>query len=188
MLSKPLNIFFKLIRLYLSLAITFSAFAGYVLFKHHIDINAIYTILGVFLMSGAASALNHFQERRQDALMERTKNRPLPLGQINPGSVIIISAVLGISGFCLLYFHSNTLAALLSVFNLAWYNGIYTPLKKKTSFAVLIGALTGAVPPVIGWSAAGGNILDSMIIFRNFYAALANSTLLAADDKIWQRI
>jgi len=172
MFSKPLNIFLKLIRFYLSLAITFSAFAGYILFRHNIDFKCLYTIIGVFLMSGAASALNHFQERRQDALMERTRNRPLPLNQIKPGTVIIISAVLGISGFCLLYFASTIVAALLGIFNLVWYNVIYTPLKRKTSFAVLIGSLSGAVPPVIGWTAAGGSITDARIIIVALFMLL----------------
>jgi heme o synthase len=164
MFSKTLNIFLNLIRFYLSLAITFSASVGYIIFRHNFDLKGIYTLIGVFLISGAASALNHYQEREQDALMTRTENRPLPLKEIKPGTVLIISAILGISGSCLLYFECSTTAALLGIINMAWYNAMYTPLKKKTSFSVLIGSLTGAVPPVIGFTAAGGSITDARII------------------------
>jgi protoheme IX farnesyltransferase len=164
MFLKFLNIFFKLIRLKLSFAITFSSFAGYIIYKHTFDFTGICTISGVFLMVCAASVLNHYQERGEDAIMERTKNRPLPLKQITPGNVITVSAIFGVLGSCLLIFESGIISALLSIFNMAWYNGIYTPLKKKTSFAVLIGSVTGALPPVIGWTAAGGNIFDVRII------------------------
>jgi len=164
MLIKYLKIFHKLIRTYLSLAITFSALTGYIFFKHSIDLNCMYSIIGVFLMSGSALTLNSYQERFEDALMERTKNRPLALKQVEPLLAIMISLFLGILGFTLLFLLTTKTTALLSGFTLLWYNGIYTPLKKKTAFAVLFGALTGALPLIIGYTAAYGSALDSGII------------------------
>jgi len=162
---RPLKIFIKLTRYYLALAISFSALAGYVFCSHTVDLDALYTFFGVFMLAGAASALNNYQERHTDALMVRTQNRPLPLRQIKPHTVILLAFTLFFIGSFLLYFGTTPMATFLGVFNLLWYNAVYTPLKKKTHYAILVGSLTGAIPPMIGWTAAGGIILDLKIMF-----------------------
>jgi protoheme IX farnesyltransferase len=147
-----------LIRIKLSLAIAFSCFAGYVIVKHVIDPGALAAFGGVALLSFAGSALNQFQERREDALMERTKERPLMRGVFNPRQVIVIAAIFALAGSLLILFGSRPVAAILGIGTLVWYNGIYTPLKRRTVFALPIGAISGAMAPIIGWSAASGGI------------------------------
>ena len=167
-----IQILIKLTRLYLSLAITFSAVAGYVICNHSFDFKVFYVAFGVLFLSGAASAINQLQERKLDALMKRTQNRPLPANQIKISTAILISLLLGISGTLILLFGTTPMAAFLGVFNLFWYNAIYTPLKTKTTFTVIIGAVTGAVPPMIGWAAAGGYLLNPAILFIAFFMFL----------------
>jgi protoheme IX farnesyltransferase len=100
--------------------------------------------------------------------MERTKNRPIPSGKISPLTGILISELLCFIGLVPLVL-IGIIPTLLGLFNILWYNGLYTYLKKKTAFAVVPGALTGVVPLLIGWTAAGGSILDPTIIFISFF-------------------
>jgi protoheme IX farnesyltransferase len=146
------------------MAIGFSAVACQLLFSHNLTLCTLYTFLGVFLLSGAASALNQYQERFIDAKMGRTLHRPLPSGEMSPVSALSISVIFGLAGFSLLFFGTTRIAAFLGIFNLLCYNLVYTPLKRKYSITLLIGAVTGAVPPVIGWCASGGYIFDSTIL------------------------
>jgi len=155
----------KLIRIRLSCAIAFSATVGFIFYSHKILPGSLLVFTGVFLLSSTASALNQFQEKDLDLLMQRTKNRPLPSGRISSYSAITLSVILGLTGLSLLFAETTTLAAFLGAFNLLWYNGVYTPLKRKTCYSLLAGAVTGAVPPVIGWTAAGGSIFDPGILF-----------------------
>jgi len=158
-----------LIRFWISLAVTFSAATGYIVSSGKIDSNFVFIITGVFLLAGGASALNQFQERKTDALMERTKNRPIPSGKVSPLAGLIFSEIICLTGFFILLMTSGPLPALLGLFNLIWYNGLYTYLKKKTAFAVVPGSLTGVVPVFIGWTAAGGYLLNPTLIFISFF-------------------
>jgi protoheme IX farnesyltransferase len=164
-----MKLLLKLTRVYMSVAIAFSALAGYIFCNHGVDWQGFIVFSGVLLLAGGASALNQYQERNQDVLMSRTKDRPLPMGQLSPASVLTITAILIVSGTLLLFFLTTPLTALLGIFNIAWYNAVYTPLKKKTSFAVLIGAITGAIPPMMGWTAAGGSLFSREIMFIAFF-------------------
>jgi len=156
-------------RLGVSLAVSFSAATGFLVAGSSYDSKISFTVVGVFLMAGGASALNQFQERRTDALMSRTEKRPIPSGKISAQSGFIISILLSLSGFLLLYYKAGTIPAILGLLNMLWYNGIYTPLKKKTAFAVVPGSLTGVTPLLIGWSAAEGYLLNPVIIFICFF-------------------
>ena len=147
-----------LLRIKLSLAVAFSALTGFVYFGHRITWDAIAVFLGIFLLAGAASAINQYQERHTDSLMERTQNRPLPRGHINGRSALIAALIAGLSGLALLFFKTPPLAGGIAVFTMVWYNGVYTPLKRKSHHAVLAGAVVGALPPMIGFTAAGGRI------------------------------
>jgi protoheme IX farnesyltransferase len=159
----------KLMRLGVSLAVSFSAATGYLIANSILDIKIIFVILGVFFLSGGASALNQYQERTTDAIMSRTKNRPIPSGIISETTGLLFAVVLCIIGFAILYFKTGTIPATLGLLNLMWYNGLYTFLKKKTAFAVVPGSLTGVTPLLIGWSAASASLLNPVIIFISFF-------------------
>jgi protoheme IX farnesyltransferase len=115
-------------------------------------------------MAGGSAALNEFQEQSFDALMDRTRNRPVPAGRISPTVALVISCllILGGSGLLLL---AGTIPMVLGLVTVLLYNGIYTRLKRKTSFAVLPGGLVGALPPLIGWTAADGFLFHPKIMF-----------------------
>lgn len=159
----------KLMRLGVSLAVSFSAATGYIVAKAQVDFKIIYIISGVFLLAGGASALNQYQESDTDALMSRTKNRPIPSGKISKFSGLFIALILSFLGFFILYLHAGIIPALLGFLNLIWYNGFYTYLKKETAFAVVPGSLTGVTPLLIGWSAANANLFNPVIVFISFF-------------------
>jgi protoheme IX farnesyltransferase len=116
------------------------------------------TLVGVALLSGGASALNHVLERDRDALMERTSSRPLPAGRLAPGTAMAFGVGLSLAGLVLLALGVNLLTMLLGALALASYDFAYTPLKRVTSLATLVGAVPGALPPVMGWTAADGSL------------------------------
>jgi len=149
----------------MSAAIAFSALAGYIICRHSLDIGGVFVFAGVLLLAGSATVFNQYQERSLDALMSRTQDRPLPSKQITTNTALLIAITLCIAGLAVLYFLTSPLTAALGLFNILWYNGVYTPLKRKTSFVVIVGAVTGAIPPLMGWTAAGGSILSPEIMF-----------------------
>ncbi len=161
----------QLIRPRLSLLVTFSALIGYLLSDSFDPVTAGLLMGGVFFLSAGSSALNQYQERELDARMTRTKNRPIPSGLITPTGAGIAALGLLFSGATLLYL-SSTAAFWLGLINIALYNGLYTPLKTKTLFSIIPGALVGAVPPLMGWSAAGGWLLHPNILFVAFFMFL----------------
>lgn len=120
----------------------------------------VHTLLGTGLISGGASVLNQVLERDSDALMTRTANRPLPAGRMNPDVALSFGVLLGITGLVELTVAVNLLTALLGAMALAGYVFVYTPLKKVSSLATVIGAIPGAIPPMMGWSAVR-NELDA---------------------------
>src|SRR5205823_2914499 len=103
-----------------------------------------------------SSALNQLLERDTDALMVRTRGRPLPCGRLSPGEVLAFGLVLGTVGLAELAFFASPLAAGLAAASLSIYVLAYTPLKRKTSLNTLVGAVPGALPPLIGWAAITG--------------------------------
>jgi protoheme IX farnesyltransferase len=118
----------------------------------------VYTLLGTGLVSGGASVLNHVLERETDALMQRTANRPLPTGRMDPDVALLFGVAVAVAGLLVLYFAVNPLTALLGVAALAGYVFVYTPLKRVSSLATIIGAVPGAIPPMMGWSAVRGEL------------------------------
>lgn len=125
-----------------------------------VDLVALFnTLLGVGLVAAAASVLNQFLERHSDALMRRTENRPLPAGRLQPAEGLLLGAALGVFG--LVYLAATIkqpLAVAATAFTLASYVLVYTPLKRYTTLNTLIGAVPGAMPPVIGWVAVTGTL------------------------------
>jgi len=118
----------------------------------------LWTLLGTALVAGGASAINQVLERDQDALMRRTRLRPLPDGRLQPTESLVFAAALSMTGLAILTLAVNPLSALVALTTLVSYTAIYTPLKKHTSFATVVGAIPGALPPVIGWAAARGDV------------------------------
>jgi heme o synthase len=161
--------YIDLTRSLLSSTVALTAAAGFILFHRRIDAAILQVFTGVYLFACAASALNQYLENKTDAVMERTKNRPLVDQKIKRSLAVIIIIVNFTAGLLIFQLFFNLKAALIACSNLIWYNAVYTPLKRKTSFAVLTGALAGAVPPVIGWTAAGGYLFDPIIISISFY-------------------
>jgi protoheme IX farnesyltransferase len=96
-------------------------------------------------------------------MMDRTKNRPIPSGKISRNNVLVISISLLVAGTAILFFKTNFGTLFTGLLTFYWYNAVYTPLKKKTALAIVPGSLVGALPPVAGWLAAGGNLLDLKI-------------------------
>lgn len=109
-----------------------------------------------FLVTGGSNGLNQVIERHTDPLMDRTKDRPLAAGRLSAIEATIFSLFIAASGMALLWYFTNTNAFLLSLLALVSYAFMYTPLKRKTTWAVLVGAFPGAVPPMLGWVAATG--------------------------------
>ncbi|TNF39523.1 MAG: protoheme IX farnesyltransferase, partial [Bacteroidetes bacterium] len=176
---QPVSDVVELSRWKLSLAVSFSAVTGYLLFSgaesvggtaavFHLSgttvaAGAFLSAAGVFLLSAGASALNQYTERKSDALMERTAGRPLPSGRMAPPAALAAAALLLAAGSILLAV-CGTVPLLLGATSIILYNVIYTGLKKKTTLAIIPGALVGAVPPLIGYTAAGGAMTDMTII------------------------
>jgi protoheme IX farnesyltransferase len=117
-------------------------------------------VAGTLLLAFGACALNQVQERRIDAQMERTRGRPLPAGRALPGEALALAVALLAAGLGVLAAGAGPTATLLGAAAAVWYNGVYTYLKRVSAFAALPGALVGAVPPLLGWTAAGGALLD----------------------------
>jgi len=168
--DKPglLSILLELTKLRISGASTATAAAGYIACRHTADPGLATTLLGILLMAMGASALNEYQERQFDARMPRTSHRPIPRGDISPRAALAIACGLAASGFLVLLVAHNPASALLGTLAMAWYNAFYTPLKRVSAFAVVPGALIGALPPAIGWTAAGGHVLDPSILALAF--------------------
>ena len=115
-------------------------------------------LLGTALIVGGANALNMYLERDTDALMERTRSRPLPAGRLAPGAALAVGFVLSAVSLPLLTFGVNATTAMLAAIALTSYVLLYTPLKRRTSAALLVGAVPGAMPPLIGWTSVAGAI------------------------------
>jgi heme o synthase len=141
-----------------------TAAMGYVAFARTLDSGVLTAALGTVLLAMGASALNEWQERDLDALMHRTRDRPLPTGAISPAAALAVAICLGVAGFGVLLFAHGWTAALLGMLAMVWYNGVYTPLKRVTAFAAVPGSFIGAIPPAIGWAAAGGSLNNPAIM------------------------
>jgi protoheme IX farnesyltransferase len=118
----------------------------------------LHTLVGTALMSGGASAFNMYSEQETDALMKRTALRPLVAGRLQSGQVLVFAFLISIGGLVYLYVLVNHLTSLLSAIIFACYLFLYTPLKTRTWLCTLVGAVPGALPVVMGWSAATGSI------------------------------
>jgi protoheme IX farnesyltransferase len=162
--KKYWSIYKKLAKHRLSVLVTFSAAVGYFIAQGRSILELGGAVLGVYLLSAGASALNQYQERKYDAQMERTNKRPIPAKEISANSALTVALVLILAGSMLLYFN-GIIPVVLGLLNIILYNVIYTPLKTRTPFSILPGAVVGAIPPMIGWTSAGLSLFHPTIIY-----------------------
>ena len=160
--------YLELAKLKIMLPVSFTGFTGYFIFDPHLSGKIILITLGILLMSVAASVLNQLQEAGIDSLMDRTRDRPIPSRKITITQAILFFFFNLTAGTAIICIWGNLSAALVGLFTIFWYNAVYTYSKRITAFAVVPGALTGALPPLIGWVAAGGGLLDMPIVFIGF--------------------
>lgn len=136
-----------------------TAATGYVLGAPAIDVGTLASLLlGVALASAGAAALNQVYEREADARMTRTASRPVPAGRISPARGLAAGLLLSAAGVAWLAIALNALTGFLALLTIVLYIAVYTPLKPRTSLNTLVGAIPGAIPPVIGWTAATGSV------------------------------
>lgn len=164
-----LKTYLELSKVKITFAVALTTITGYVLANGKFDTGLLIPTLGIFILACGSSALNHYQEREADGKMDRTKNRPIPSGRISPNHALTFSFVLTIIGSYLIYIGSDFLGLQLGLLAMLWYNAIYTPLKRKTAFAVIPGSVIGALPPLVGWVAGGGNIADPSAMILAFF-------------------
>jgi protoheme IX farnesyltransferase len=168
-LKDKLKILAELTKIKITVFVTLTTAVGFIAAAGKLNLVFVEVCSGLLLLACGSAVINHIQERRTDALMKRTKNRPIPSDKISVNSAVILSTILLISGSALLYYGGGYLALGLALLNLLWYNGFYTPLKRVSSLAILPGALVGAIPPAVGWVAAGGYVFDKEIIILSFF-------------------
>ncbi len=118
----------------------------------------LHSLLGIGLVAVACSVLNQLIERDTDRRMFRTASRPIPTGRISPSEALVFGVSAGVIGLTWLALRVNPLTAVLGAVTLLSYVGLYTPLKRWTGLSTVIGAIPGALPPVLGWTAAGGSL------------------------------
>ncbi|WP_017257046.1 heme o synthase [Pedobacter arcticus] len=153
--------FKKLVKLRLTLLVVFSASICFLIGEHYEGsihwVNWIKLIIGGFLVTSAANGFNEIIEKDLDKLMTRTADRPLPSEKMTTGQALVLSLIMGIAGTYLLG-SLNLLTGVLSVFSIFLYAFVYTPMKRKSPIAVFVGAIPGALPPLIGYVASHGQI------------------------------
>jgi heme o synthase len=168
-MTENLRILAELSKVKITFAVALTTIAGYLLASGQFDSGMILPTLGIFILACGSSALNHYQDSDRDRLMERTKNRPIPAGKISRNKTLLIAIVLSAFGSVLIYIGSDFVGFQLGLLALIWYNAIYTPMKRKTAFAVVPGSVIGAIPPLVGWVAGGGSIADPHAMILAFF-------------------
>ncbi|WP_299382402.1 heme o synthase [uncultured Lacinutrix sp.] len=146
--------FKEITKMRLALSVVFSSVAGYLLGVDEVNYTTVFLLaLGGYFMVGASNAYNQIIEKDLDALMDRTKNRPIPAGRMTVRTAFIIATVFTVLGIGILYY-INPQTAMFGAISIFLYTCAYTPLKTKTPIAVFVGAIPGAIPFMLGWVAA----------------------------------
>ncbi len=155
-----LNSLLELVKIRITFFVGMSAAFGYIIGAGGITAGMFLPVVGIFMISCASAALNHYQEVKTDSLMHRTRKRPLPTGAVTTTGALALVVGLALAGSLVLYLTGGSLALVLALMAFLWYNGIYTPLKKVSAHAVIPGSFVGSLPVMAGWAAAGGSLLD----------------------------
>ena len=156
--TRPGSDFAELIKARLTALVLLTTAVGYYLGRDGpMDYWGLFNVfIGTAAAAAGAAALNQWWEWQLDGLMQRTKSRPVPAGRMRPASAVLVGSVLSVLGIAYLAFTCNALTAVLAAITVAIYIFAYTPLKRISTFNTLVGAVPGALPPVIGWAAARG--------------------------------
>ncbi len=155
--TSVVKIFTEITKMRLSVSVVFSSIAGYFLGAETVHLKAVLLLaIGGYCMVGASNVYNQIVEKDLDALMERTKNRPLPTQKITVKTALTIAILLTVIGIVLLYV-INPVTAMFGAICIFMYVSLYTPLKTKTPLSVFVGAFPGAIPFMLGWVAATGH-------------------------------
>ena len=162
-----IKLFFEITKFRLSLLVALSSVFGFFISSSKVDINDVFILLvGGYLISSSSVINNQILEKDLDKMMNRTNKRPIPTGRISIYKSVIMSIFSMIIGLFLISFYLNIYSAILSFISLILYSFVYTPMKKIGPISVFIGAIPGALPPLIGWVASTGQItLEAIIIF-----------------------
>lgn len=146
--------FKEITKMRLSLSVVFSSIAGYLLGATTVDVYTLVLLaFGGYFMVGASNAFNQIIEKDLDALMDRTKNRPIPAGRMTVNTAFVIAVIFTLLGIATLYV-INPRTAMYGAISIFLYTCVYTPLKTKTPLSVFVGAIPGAIPFMLGWVAA----------------------------------
>ena len=167
-ISNKLKDWLELAKLKIMIPVSLTGFTGYFAFDPHFSSRIFLLSFGILLMAVSASVLNQIQEVKPDGMMIRTCNRPLPARRISLTSALLFFFFNLIAGVTVIFYTGNINAVIIGLFTIFWYNVIYTYFKRITAFAVVPGAITGALPPLIGWVAAGGGPWEKPIVFIEF--------------------
>lgn len=160
--------YYELLKFRLSFLVAFSSGFGFLLgTSGSVDWWRFFAlVIGGFLISGTSIIINQIIEKDLDKLMRRTENRPLPTQRVSVSEAAQLAFVTGLIGFGILAWQTNLLTLMLSVLSMILYSFVYTPLKRVGPVAVFVGAIPGALPPLLGWIAATGSIShEALIIF-----------------------
>lgn len=170
-MRSKLLILLELSKIRITFAVMLTTIVGYVLSGGGYSLQMILPVLGLFILACGSAMINQYQEHKRDAMMERTAHRPIPSGKISPANALILALSFVLAGSAMIWFGANFKAMLLGLTALLWYNVFYTPLKRITPFAVIPGSVIGALPPMVGWVAAGGSLTDmrAMIVASFFF-------------------
>ncbi len=163
-MKKSLRMVLELSKVRITISVALTTLAGYILARGRFDLGFIAPVLGIFFLASASAAMNHFQDADRDAMMRRTRLRPIPSGRISKTGTLFVVLALALCGSFLLWIKPGMPGLLLGWLAFFWYNGIYTPLKRMTAFAVIPGSVIGSIPPMVGWIAAGGSLADPRLI------------------------
>ncbi|MEK7783631.1 MAG: heme o synthase [Candidatus Binatota bacterium] len=175
--------FLELTKPRVALMVLVTTFVGFYLGSEPLAgyLRLIETLVGTALAAGGTLALNQFLERDADALMERTRHRPLPDGRVQPTEALLFGVLLAAAGLLILALAVNMLSALVTAAIVGSYLFVYTPLKQRSSLCGVIGAVPGALPPLIGWAAASGGLnVEAWVLFAIMFLWQIPHTLAIA--------
>jgi heme o synthase len=162
-MPKSFSLYADLIKYKLSLAVVLSSLTGFLISGNAVDSRFLCLFAGVFFLAAGSSALNQYSEAKTDSMMERTMNRPIPSGRISESETLRFIVILFLGGVMFLSLN-GFIPLILGIINVLLYNVVYTRLKKITLLSILPGGLVGAIPPLIGYSSAGGSLKDVDIL------------------------
>ncbi len=166
LIAQKIKVYMELVKMRLSLLVSFSSAFGYTLaMGGAVDWTQLTMLfIGGWLISGASCTINQVWEKEYDGLMKRTKSRPLPTNRISPSEALWFAGMLTVLGILILLQWTNPLTTGLAVLSMILYSFVYTPLKRVGPIAVFVGAFPGALPPLLGWTAATGDINHAALI------------------------